>query len=120
MIINKKNKVSINNIMKTPNFLLKKEYPNNYSNEVREIIETIELGTDIQVLGSMSIRSMKYASDYDLYDVVKSKSIADLERKVRKMLKRVLATPNLFIGDIKLGEKKEWKIIDDTLSTILT
>lgn len=95
------------------NILLNKDYPENYSEEIRQILEKITLSNDISILGSMSIRSMLYASDYDVINVVKS-SIPQIERKIKEMIKRVHADKNIFIGDIKLGEKKEWRIIDET------
>ena len=94
------------------NILLKKEYPENYPIEIQEILDKITLSNDISILGSMSIRSMLYASDYDIMNVVKG-SIPNIERKIKQMIKKVHSDKNIFIGDIKLGEKKEWRIIDN-------
>lgn len=65
---------------------------------------------NIELVGSMSIKSQLYASDYDMFEVVKGKSIADVERRFKLIIKHLEKMSNIYIGDIKCGEVQKWKI----------
>jgi hypothetical protein len=76
---------------------------------------------NIEIIGSANLRSQLFTGDIDIKEVIKSnKSIKafseELSLKFQKMIKNLINMKDVFIGDIKLGEIKEWQIInDDTL-----
>lgn len=92
----------------------KKKYPLNYSNEVVDVISTMSFGNNVDILGSMSFKSQLYTSDYDCFEVVKVKSIAELKRKFQNIIKNLKSMKNVYIGDIKLGSVDDWKVIDES------
>lgn len=92
----------------------KKEYPENFSNRVVDVISNMSFGNDVEILGSMSFKSQLYTSDYDCFEVVRVDSIAELKRKFQNIIKNLKAMKNVYIGDIKLGSIDEWKVIDES------
>lgn len=98
----------------------KKTYPLDYSDEVLQIIKDISFtdGKDVNVVGSMSIRSQQYAGDYDLEESinVKYKSVATAVKyyikRFQSIIKTLLDKKGFYIGDIKAGFIKEWDVLD--------
>jgi hypothetical protein len=102
--------------------LKEKEYPLNYSKELNSIVEMISFTPktkkpSVEILGSFSIRSQVWASDIDLMETVNMSSLSVLKDRyqdiIRNLLKHSSKSPPIFIGDIKLGNITEWRILDD-------
>lgn len=100
------------------NELIKKDFPENYSNEVESILDDMTFNDELILAGSASLRSQQYASDFDGYEIVKVNEPTD-EQALNKLVKqfqsivRKLQKPNIFITDIKSGEIPQMKVIDD-------
>lgn len=105
----------------TADIVRKKTYPLDYSDEVLHIIKDISFtkGKDVNVVGSMALRSQQYAGDYDLEETinVKYKSVTTAVKyyvkSFQSLIKTLLDKKNFYIGDIKAGSIKEWDILDD-------
>jgi hypothetical protein len=95
---------------------IQKEFPENYDPEIVDIIKDLSMtnGKEIFISGSMSFRSMLYASDYDLYEIVDYSKIGTIVKKFQDVIKKLLKRKNTFIGDIKCGSVEEWKVVDET------
>jgi hypothetical protein len=98
--------------------LRKKHYPLNYPADVLNVISRITFDArNVDVLGSMALRSQLYAGDFDLNETVdvKAKDEATALRMIanglQTIVKQLLRTNGLFIGDIKLGVVPEWKVV---------
>jgi hypothetical protein len=99
--------------------LRKKQYPLNYPSDVLNVISRMSFDSrNVAILGSMALRSQLYAGDFDLNETVdvKSKDEATALRLIanglQTIVKRLLRTEELFIGDIKLGVIPEWKVVE--------
>ena len=97
-----------------------KEYPSGYSEDALKILNTMSFteGKDVNILGSMSLRSQVYAGDYDAYETVHTKgskesALDTLVKKFKQIIKEVQKIPNTFVGDIKSGSIEEWKIVHE-------
>lgn len=103
--------------------ILQKEYPDDYSEDATKIINLLSFsnGENIKVLGSMSLRSQLYASDFDCFEIVESQNnyLIEFLRKIKKqfqnIVKRLEETPLCYIGDIKCGCVEEWQIIKNNV-----
>ena len=101
--------------------LLEKSYPLEYPDNLINIINAMSFTQNIKIIGSANLRSQLFTGDIDIKEVIKSnKSIKafseELSLKFQKMIKNLINMKDVFIGDIKLGDIKEWQIInDDTL-----
>ena len=94
--------------------LTRKEYPINYGVDAEAVISAMSFdATQVQVLGSMAIKSTLYPSDFDLYEVVKVSSITSLVKRFQKMVKHLRRMEGVHVGDIKAGEVKAFKVIND-------
>lgn len=92
------------------NELVKKKYPDNYSNEVETILDDMTIGDEMVLAGSASLRSQQYASDFDGFEIVNLTK--DTVKQFQSIIKK-LQKPNIFITDIKSGEIPQMKVIDD-------
>tara|TARA_R110000868_G_scaffold105239_2_gene289497 strand:+ start:4901 stop:6778 length:1878 start_codon:yes stop_codon:yes gene_type:complete len=96
-------------------YKLTKKYPENFSNDITEIVNILALkhGEKPFLYGSGSLK-IENPSDYDLaQDVPVNKFIlSDLQDVIKKLLKR----KDIYIGDIKSGEIPELKVIPDDIS----
>jgi hypothetical protein len=99
--------------------LRKKQYPLNYPSDVLNVISRMSFDSrNVAILGSMALRSQLYAGDFDLNETVdvKSKDEATALRLIanglQTIVKRLLRTEELFIGDIKLGVIPEWRVVE--------
>ena len=95
-----------------------KSFPESYSSDALDILDAMAFdgGKGVMLLGSQSIRSQQYAGDYDAYQVVKKKGsvesvLKSLTAEFSQIIKNLRGTSNLVIGDIKSGEKSEWRIL---------
>ncbi len=100
---------------------LNKEYPEDYSNEVRKIINTISLtnGEYITVYGSNSLRNQLYASDYDCYETIElTKNIGYFVDKFQFKIKKLMEMPSVYIMGIICGKIPEWEILDPNIKIV--
>ena len=104
--------INVNNIIRKKTFDLNYS---NYSIEIVNIIDDITLSYNIIIAGSMAIRSMLYASDYDIYNIVTVENTSSFIKKIKKMINLLMNKPNYYIGDIKLGIYDKFRIINDNL-----
>jgi hypothetical protein len=95
-----------------------KKFPEDYSNEVSDIITKMSLtdGAEVNVVGSMGLRTQLYANDYDCFEKIEiQRNIDFYTHKFQKVIQRLIETPLCYIMDIKCGAIKEWQIIDDNV-----
>lgn len=97
---------------------LKKEYPNGYPNDAVEILKQMSFsdGKNVNVVGSMALRSQIYAGDYDADEKVVTRGIKEialkeLTRKFKSIIRNLEKTPLTYIGDIKSGSIEEWRVV---------
>jgi hypothetical protein len=96
--------------------ILNRKTKNTYPNEVQEILNTISYDVKkTEVLGSMSLRSQLYASDYDCFEVVDVNNISEFERKFKSIVRECESKSNYYLGDIKIGEARNMTVIDQFL-----
>lgn len=96
-----------------------KAYPNNYSSDIREVIDAMALNNNVKILGSASIRSQLYFSDFDAFEIVNKKGnteqlLKDIREKIQSNIKKLTAIPNTYITDFKIGVIDAWQIIPTT------
>ena len=102
-----------------------KSYPANYPADALAIIDAMSFskGKSVTILGSMAMRSQQYAGDYDLFEEVRTKgsehqALRDLADGFKNIVKGLLATKNIFVGDIKAGSIAEWEILNTNAGII--
>lgn len=94
-----------------------------FSKDVQEIIKLMSYPdkSKLKLFGSMSMRSQQYASDYDLYQIVKLddnnniQALKKLANGFRNIVANLLNHKNVYIGDIKAGLIEEWIVIPDNV-----
>jgi len=94
---------------------LNKEYPEDYANDARKIINTLSLtnGEYITVYGSNSLRNQLYASDFDCYETIElTKNIGYYVDKFQFKIKQLMDMPLVYIMSIICGKIPEWEILD--------
>lgn len=99
----------------------RKQYPDGYPNDALDILKTMSFtdGRNVNVVGSMALRSQVYAGDYDADEVVDTRgsldhSVRGLVRKFKSIVRELLDKPLTYIGDIKSGSIEEWKVVGDS------
>lgn len=103
------------------NILIQRKFPEDYSDDVVDIINTMSFnnGYGTKIVGSMSLRSQLYASDYDCIQNVESTTknlnrfVDQLKKSFQQIIKNLLNKKLCYIGDIKCGIVPEWQVIDD-------
>lgn len=91
-----------------------KKLPQNYSHEVAEIIKMASLGKkQVLVMGSAHLRSQRFASDYDLWENASAPSVGIFAKRFQDVIRKLSDDPRIFIGDIKLGNKEDWRVINE-------
>jgi hypothetical protein len=93
-----------------------KEFPDNYPSDAVALIEGMCFNDDIEVIGSMGLRSQLYAGDYDLNNTVRlnmseAKALHKLRVGFQSIVKHLESLDDVFIGDIKAGEVEEWRVV---------
>ena len=98
--------------------ILKKAYPSGYPNDAVELLKSMSFtdGKNVNVIGSMSLRSQVYAGDYDAYEKVsfrgtKTLIVKKLVNKFKSIIKSIQKIQLTYVGDIKSGSVEEWRII---------
>jgi hypothetical protein len=102
----------------------RKLYTLNYPKDVLDVISKMSFskGANVEVGGSMSLKSQQYAGDYDLTETVvghyKNKEAAAdaFAKQFQAIIRCMLQTKGLIIGDIKAGAVPEWEIITGSVS----
>jgi len=96
-----------------------KSYPANYPADALAIINAMSFsdGRNVKIMGSMGMRSQQYAGDYDLFEEVQTKgsepeALRHLANKFKDIVKTLLRTKNIYVGDIKSGAIPEWEILN--------
>lgn len=88
-----------------------KPFPEAYPHQVMSVLNAMAIEKKhIKLVGSMSIRSQLYAGDYDANEIV-SGSPSSLAKGFQKVIKDVRSMSDVFIGDIKIGEVEEWRVL---------
>lgn len=108
------------------NILQKKSYPLNYPSDVTKIIKIMSFskGKQVDIVGSMSLKSQQYAGDYDMFEEVNSNytsnttALNNYVKRFQKIIKSLNTMDNVYIGDIKAGEIKEWDVMKNGLINI--
>lgn len=96
----------------------KKDYPENYTNEIRNIIKMISFsrGAAVSIAGSMSLKTQLYAQDVDAYEKVSSKLSSTVARQFQEIIKQLLNTTDIIISDIKLGSIDDWQVVSPNIT----
>jgi len=83
---------------------MSKTFPDNYPADAVRILKTMAFNPkDVQIIGSMSLRSQLYAGDYDAQEQVKKPSAKRFQQIIKNLSKIC------WINGIKCGEKPELK-----------
>jgi hypothetical protein len=93
-----------------------KEFPDDYPSDAVAILDTMSMDGDLALVGSMSLRSQKYAGDYDGYEKVSMKGsipsvLTALRKRFQKVIEAVKKLPTAVIADIKAGIVAKWRVI---------
>lgn len=91
----------------------KKSWTEDYPSDVVVLLKRMSFsdGANVVLGGSASIRGMLYAGDYDAVEVVKRPT----PQKFQTIIRNLLRTKDAYIGDIKCGEVKQWKVFPKNL-----
>ena len=98
----------------------RKTYPDNYSSDATRVLNAMSFGPNMEILGSMSLRSQQYAGDFDGYEVVNLKSptlkagLVAAKERFQMNVGDLKKMENTFVGDIKAGAIPEWRIVPAT------
>ena len=97
--------------------LLERKEEDDFGEEVKSVINKMSFGRDlegVEILGSMGFKAQRYTTDYDSFEVVKSKSLSDIKSRFQRIIRDCMRDERIVIGDIKLGSKDEYKILEET------
>lgn len=96
----------------------KKVYTLNYPSDVLDVISKMSFSKarDVNIIGSQALKSQQYAGDFDMDEFVKvnkprAEALKELVSRFKGIVKTLLETKDLYIGDIKAGEIPEWRIL---------
>ena len=89
-------------------YLLEKKPNNNYKFNIIKNIELISFNNlTPSILGSSSLKSSLYNSDYDLFSRIKYNSFSEAKEKIpyyfKKIVERLNSNPKIFFMDFKAG-----------------
>ncbi len=98
---------------------MNKTFPINYPPEIVDVIEkaSFSKGEDVLVVGSASIRTMRYSADVDCYERAnipgnsRADALMNASKLFRQNIQRLLSTPLTYIVDFKAGSIEEWVVI---------
>lgn len=89
----------------------KKKWTENYPPEIVGAFNAMSFDkSKIVLAGTASIKGMLYAGDFDAVEATFKPSAKSFQKIIKGLLKR----KNTIIGDIKCGEKTEWKVLPET------
>jgi hypothetical protein len=98
----------------------KKVYTLNYPTDILNTIAKLSFskGRAVDIIGSQSLKSQQYAGDFDMDEVVKvnkprAAALKELATRFKEIIRTLLATKDLYIGDIKAGEIPQWRVLPE-------
>jgi hypothetical protein len=96
---------------------INRKYPENYSREIKNLIDKLQIegGEKPRLVGTSALR-LNFVGDYDLYQKVNVKSAKDFCLGFQNVIRKLLITKLLYIGDIKSGEVPEFKVLDNSIT----
>jgi hypothetical protein len=96
-------------------YKLVKKYPLNFSKDITDVIDILSLkhGKEASLYGSARFK-LNFPSDYDFFQEVEVNKY--ILKDIQDVIKTMMKTNNLFIGDIKSGMIPDLKVIDDDLN----
>ena len=87
------------------NILRKKDYKLDYSNDIINIVNTMAINKKyIRIVGSMALKSMPYASDYDCFEILQNTNYKSITKQFQANINKLLLMNNVFVGDVKIGQ----------------
>ena len=97
---------------------VRREFPNNYSSDVVNILRHMSFtdGAGLAVVGSASLRSQQYVGDFDGAEEVRLNAPTDTEAldiladAFRDIIRTLRGQKHVIIGDIKGGSIAEWEV----------
>jgi len=89
---------------------------NEFSSDVLDIINKMSFsdGKNVNLYGTKVLRNIFNTNDYDLFEIIKSKSIDDIVNKFQKIIIRLLNTDLCYIGDIKAGVIENFRVLSES------
>ena len=88
-------------------YLIQRKLPDDYSYPIVDVFNKLTITGKYNLVGSSSLKSILYNSDYDLNEIVKANGIGAL-RHIAELFQRKFEeakrNPNVFILDFKCGE----------------
>jgi hypothetical protein len=102
----------------------KKDLTMDFSSEIIDIMNNMSFtdGQNVSIVGTGSLRSQLYSSDFDFMEAVENKKgetineyLKFLKKKFQTIIKRLLKMELVYIGDIKCGSVPEWQVIDEDI-----
>lgn len=99
-----------------------KTFPDDYPEDVLEVLDAMSFGPGLALVGSSSLRSQQYAGDYDAYEIVEVdeptdlKAATTLRKRFQSIVGNLRKMKNVYIGDIKAGLIPEWRILPESAS----
>jgi hypothetical protein len=94
--------------------LLKREFPQNFPNDVVKVLDAMSMGGKLVLVGSASLRAQQYWADYDCVEEVPVKGVKEAVMKLRECVKRLRVLPDAFLGDLKIGIVPDWMVLPET------
>jgi len=91
-----------------------KDYPLNYSSDATDIINAMSYKAgNAKIVGSSATRSQQYAGDYDMFEDVKVSSVGLFTKRFKSIVKTLMNTDGVYVGDIKCGDVPDWRVVPD-------
>lgn len=95
----------------------RKEYPTNYPEEIRRIINTLLFPqSHLEVAGSVSLRSQLYWGDIDCLQKVNIPNAKYVADHLQDIVKKIRKIPNTYIPEAKIGSVEEYRILPRNLT----
>ena len=91
--------------------ILRKRFPEQYRDAVVDVLTKMSLSKNtkhIYISGTSSVRQLLYYADYDANERYKG-----TPKQFQQSIKLLLYTPECYIADCKLGNIKNWNVIQD-------
>jgi hypothetical protein len=92
--------------------LLTKNFPDDYSNDVKDILKIMSFSDNVIIVGSASLRTQFYAGDYDGFEKVEVRSLSNTVSKFQSIISHLKKHKNVYVGDIKAGEIPQWNVLE--------
>ena len=91
-----------------------KDYPLNYSSDATDIINAMSYKAgNAKIVGSSATRSQQYAGDFDMFEDVKVSSVGLFTKRFKSIVKTLMNTDGVYVGDIKCGDVPDWRVVPD-------